>query len=78
MLFGMAVTDKTNVYILQKIKASSLCGLEPQTFRLTAEHASQLRHRDRDMTSQMKGWLKRPHNLTRKPIQPSNACQCVL
>ena len=38
-----------SVLSCQKKKASSLGGLEPPTFRLTAERANRLRHRDLDV-----------------------------
>jgi hypothetical protein len=40
------MAKKSVGYIQEKKKNSSLGGFEPPTFRLTAERASRLRHRD--------------------------------
>ena len=49
---AVSFTFLSSHFILIKKYISSLGGFEPPTFRLTAERANQLRHRDLDGVSQ--------------------------
>ena len=48
---------------------SSLGGLEPPTFRLTAERANRLRHRDSTCEGQVKDEMPRDHILHTEPLR---------
>ena len=47
---------------------SSLGGLEPPTFRLTAERANRLRHRDSTCEGRVKDEMPRDHILHTEPL----------